>query len=308
MRKLVLILGVFLSLSANAQGELYRHIDVDMVYKIGNFNSKEEVKNLIDDYAQSDIPDDPQKTTVSNVIDNYYQHPKYTPIIEAKCQESVPLMKGSFNLWEEPNFRADMCLTWEINKKLDKKQIELLAHLKNTWGNVIMNMTLSDGILTSFNITFHNHNEYSLQLAIRIYNLIMKENWPECRAETGEKIGDLDMRTEPCNTPSEIMKLCNSTENPQNCMQEEIISRISKFKIMTNVWATENEKKEEREETEEKRSNDIKQLMKLTQEIIPQLIEDKNRQKEEIMRLYNFYWLSILRSYEDSLDYIKANS
>ena len=77
---------------------------------------------------------------------------------------------------------------------------------------------------------------------------------------------------------------------------------------MTNVWATEEEKQEEREETEKKRINDTKQLMQLTQEIIPQLIEDKNRQKEEIMRLYNFYWLSILRSYEDSLDNIKANS
>ena len=245
---------------------------------------------------------------VSNVIDDYYLHPEYIPIIEAKCQKSMSWIKGSFNLWEEPNFRADMCLTRETNKKLDKEQIELLAHLKKTWGNVIMNMDLSDGILTSFNITFHNHNEYSLQLAVRIYNLVMKENWPECRIETGKKIGDSDIHIEPCNTPSEIMKLCSSADNPQNCMQEEIISRISKFKIMTNVWATEEEKQKEREEMENKRINDMKWLMQLTQKIIPQLIEDKNRQKKEIMRLYNFYWLSILRSYKDSLDDIEANS
>lgn len=169
-------------------------------------------------------------------------------------------------------------------------------------------MALLDGILTSFNITFHNCNEYSLQLAVRIYNIIMRENWPECRIETGEKIGDYDIHTKPCNKPSEIMKLCSSAGNPQNCMQEEIISRISKFKIMTNVWATEEEKKEEREEMEKKRINDTKQLMQLTKEIIPQLIENKNRQKDEIMRLYNFYWLSILRSYKDSLDDIEANS
>lgn len=308
MKKTVLILGLCLSLCANARAEIYRDIDVDMVYKNGTFKDKGEVKELIDEYTQRDTPNDPQKNVVSNVIDDYYQHPEYIPIIEAKCQESMPWIKGSFDLWEEPYFRADMCLTWETNKKLDKEQIELLAHLKEAWGNVIMNMDLSDGILTSFNITFHNHNEYSLQLAVRIYNLIMKENWPECRIETGEKIGDSDIHIEPCNTPSEIMKLCSSADNPQNCMQEEIISRISKFKIMTNVWATEEEKQKEREETEKKRINDTKQLMQLTQEIIPQLIEDKNRQKEEIMRLYNFYWLSILRSYEDSLDNIKANS
>lgn len=75
-----------------------------------------------------------------------------------------------------------------------------------------------------------------------------------------------------------------------------------------NEWATEEEKQKEREEMENKRINDMKWLMQLTQKIIPQLIEDKNRQKKEIMRLYNFYWLSILRSYEDSLDNIKANS
>ena len=128
MKKCILILGLILSLCANARAEIYRHIDVDMVYKIGNFNNKEEVKKLIDNYAQSDVPNDPQKTTVSNVIDNYYQHPEYTPIMEAKCQKSMPWIKGSFGLWKEPNFRADMCLTWETNKKLNEKQIELLAH------------------------------------------------------------------------------------------------------------------------------------------------------------------------------------
>lgn len=308
MKKIIAIFGILLIFRTNALAEIYRYIDIDMVYKIGNFNNKEEIKRLIDDYEQSDIPNDPPKNVVSNVIDNYYQHPEYIPIIEAKCQESMPWIKGSFDLWEEPYFRADMCLTWETNKKLDKEQIELLAHLKEAWGNVIMDLVLSDGILTSFNTTFDNINEYSLQLAVRIYNLVMKENWPECRIETGKKIVDSDIHIEPCNTPSEIVKLCSSADNPQNCMQEEIISRISKFKIMTNVWATEEEKQKEREEMENKRINDMKRLMQLTQKIISQLIENKNRQKKEIMRLYNFYWLSILRSYNDSLDDIEANS
>lgn len=308
MKQFALILGLILSLGVNARAEIYRDIDVDMVYKNGTFKDKAEVKKLIDEYTQRDTPNDPQKNVVSNVIDNYYQHPEYIPIIEAKCQESMPWIKGSFDLWEEPYFHADMCLTWETNKKLDKEQIELLAHLKEAWGNVIMNLALLDGILTSFNTTFDNNNEYSLQLAVRIYNLVMKENWPECRIETGEKIGDSDIHIEPCNTQSEIMKLCSSADDPQNCMQEEIISRISKFKIMTNVWATEEEKQKEREKMENKRINDTKQLMQLTQKIIPQLIEDKNRQKKEIMRLYNFYWLSIFRSYKDSLDDIEANS
>ena len=75
MKKFVLILGLVLSLSTNARAEIYRYIDVDTIYQIGKFNNGEEVKKLIDDYAQSDVPNNPQKTTVSNVIDNYYKHP-----------------------------------------------------------------------------------------------------------------------------------------------------------------------------------------------------------------------------------------
>ena len=123
MQKIVLILGLFLSLCANAQAEIYRDIDVDMVYKNGTFKDKAEVKKLIDDYTQRDTPDDPQKNVVSNVIDGYYLHPEYIPIIEAKCQESMPWIKGSFGLWEEPYFRADMCLTWKPTKNLIRNKL-----------------------------------------------------------------------------------------------------------------------------------------------------------------------------------------
>ena len=126
------------------------------------------------------------------------------------------------------------------------------------------------------------------QLAVRIYNLIMKENWPECRIETGEKIGDYDIHTEPCNEPSEILKLCSSTENPQNCMQEEIISRISQFKIMTNVWATEEEKQEIKKLFE--RRNGLKELTKIldssNEELYEKLISDMSTTQEK----YKSWW------------------
>lgn len=249
----------------------------------------------------------PNKTVEDAMIEVYYNHPEIIPEMEEKCKEVMEWVKGSFGLLEFLNFRAIQCLTWETNKKLTTEQIELLAKLHKVWSNTVMDQSLSDGILTSFNITFHNQNEYSLQLAVRIYNLIMKESWPECRIETGEKIKDIDAYTEPCNEPSKIMKLCGSNENPQNCMQEEIIKRIAKFKILTNARATEEEKKAEREKLEKERINDAKQLMQLTQEIISQLVDDKDKQNEEIMRLYNFYWLSILRSYKHSLRNIEAN-
>lgn len=248
------------------------------------------------------------KTVSDAMIEYFYNRPEMIPDIDAECAEVMEWAKGSFGLMETLNFRAILCLTWETNKKLTKEQIELLAKLHKVFSNVIMDQSLADGILTSFNITFDNKNEYSLQLAVRIYNLIMKESWPECRLETGEKIKDIDAYTEPCNKPSKIMKLCNSNENPQNCMQDEIIKRMAKFKILTNIWATEEEKKEEKEKIKKERINDAKQLMQLTKEIIPQLVDDNGKQNEEIMRLYDFYWLSILRSYRRSLRNIEANS
>ena len=258
--------------------------------------------------ADMDFDLNPNKTVEDAMIEVYYNHPEIIPEMENKCREVMEWAKGSFGLLEALNFRATQCITWETNKKLTAEQIELLAELHKVWSNVIMDQSLSDGILTSFNITFNNRNEYSLQLAVRFYNLIMKESWPECLIETGEKIRDINVYIEPCNKPSKIMKICSSTENPQNCMQEEIIKRIAKFKILTNIWATEEKKKEEKERIEKERVDDVKQLMQLTKEIITQLVDNKDKKNEEIIRLYNFYWLSILRSYKYSLRNIEANS
>ncbi len=51
MKKLFLVLGVFLTLSLNAKAEVYHGIDIDEIYETSEWNSKEEIKNLIDDYT-----------------------------------------------------------------------------------------------------------------------------------------------------------------------------------------------------------------------------------------------------------------
>ncbi len=51
MKKLVLFLGVFLSLNTIALAELYHGIDIDTVYKSSDWNSKNDIKQLIDDYT-----------------------------------------------------------------------------------------------------------------------------------------------------------------------------------------------------------------------------------------------------------------
>ena len=51
MKKFVFILGLILSLCANARAELYHGIDIDGVYKNGDWSSKEKIKEIIDDYT-----------------------------------------------------------------------------------------------------------------------------------------------------------------------------------------------------------------------------------------------------------------
>ena len=51
MKKIVLIIGIFLTLSSNIKAEVYHGIDIDQVYNSSDWNSKEEIKNLIDDYT-----------------------------------------------------------------------------------------------------------------------------------------------------------------------------------------------------------------------------------------------------------------
>lgn len=51
MKKIALILGLFLILSASALAEVYHGIDIDAVYESSDWNNKEEIKEIIDDYT-----------------------------------------------------------------------------------------------------------------------------------------------------------------------------------------------------------------------------------------------------------------
>lgn len=51
MKKIVFIMGLVLSLCANAQAELYHGIDIDAVYNSSDWSSKEKIKEIIDDYT-----------------------------------------------------------------------------------------------------------------------------------------------------------------------------------------------------------------------------------------------------------------
>ena len=194
--------------------------------------------------------------------------------MEATCQKSMPWIKGAFGLWEEPYFRADMCLTWETNKKLNTEQIELLAHLKNAWSNVLGDLIQGDDIRDSFAVYFDNEQEYSLQLAVRIYNLVLHQDWPECLFETGKSSDYLPYDNKPCNVESPILSKCRQTDNVIACMQEKLTIAIQ---TLVDV------------DYKDIAPKDMDNLLYLTNQFIATIEPNKDKQHYEIVRLYNFY-------------------
>ena len=53
MMKIILGLGLFFMINTTATAEVYHGIDIDDVYKSSEWNSKNEIKQLIDDYFLS---------------------------------------------------------------------------------------------------------------------------------------------------------------------------------------------------------------------------------------------------------------
>ena len=51
MKKIILIIGIFLTLSSNIKAEVYYGIDIDQVYNSSDWSSKDKIKDVINDYT-----------------------------------------------------------------------------------------------------------------------------------------------------------------------------------------------------------------------------------------------------------------
>ena len=51
MKKFVFVLGLYLILGTRVNAEIYHGIDIDYIYEHNDWNSKEDIKRLIDDYT-----------------------------------------------------------------------------------------------------------------------------------------------------------------------------------------------------------------------------------------------------------------
>ena len=51
MKKLLWIVSALIILNTSVKAEIYHGIDIDMVYESSDWNSKEDIKKIIDDYT-----------------------------------------------------------------------------------------------------------------------------------------------------------------------------------------------------------------------------------------------------------------
>lgn len=242
------------------------------------------VTNAQAEEKEFEIYYDENKTTSDEVIASYYKQLEFIPQLEAKCKDTMEWGEGSFSLLENLYIRLITCLTWETNKKLNIEQIELLTRLNKAWSDAIIYLYQGDGIFYKGSTTFYLGNEYLLQLAVRIYNIVMNKKWPECVYETGNyKDEDYFQVNQPCNVESSVLQKCQQDKDIISCMQTELKQKY--LELITELH-------------KDRAPKNMTNLLSLTEEVIKEIEPDKEKQKKEIIRLYNFYWLSIENTYE----------
>ena len=90
MKKFILILGLCLAFSVNVRAELYHGIDIDEIYNSSDWDSKESIKEIIDDYTlllqyQAELDSCPIELpdvlecydkVAEKIVTNLYVHPE----------------------------------------------------------------------------------------------------------------------------------------------------------------------------------------------------------------------------------------
>lgn len=225
--------------------------------------------------------------TEDEMIADFYNHPEKIPEIDKICVEDLEWAKGRFNIGMAQLYHKSLfCYTWDINKKLSPDQITLLTHLKSSLSDTISDIYPSCFPIIGFLI--EHTNEFNLQLLARIYNIINKTTLPECAFESNISLGDFGF-LEPCNTDSELIKLCEKEKDMISCMEQNLITSFPK--LITP-------------DQQEQATQHIQNLTNLTENFIKTISSDKDSQNKEIKKLYNFYWILIHNVYDNVIYYI----
>lgn len=212
-----------------------------------------------------------QDKTISDVmIERFYNSPEDIKEVNSECSEVMKWVNSSSNYGMEKYYHnAILCLTWEINKKLDKKQIELLAKIKTTFSNVIFDLMNDDhvGVLQAM----YTDYECELMLVKKIYNMIYSSSIPLCF--DNPVFSTPDRPSSICSTQSSSYLLgCLKKKDAKICMD----------KIIT-------EKFQDILQQKSQAKSNIYHLNHFTDEFISSLYTDETQQNINVLDFYDFY-------------------
>ena len=259
MKKFIVIFGVLLICCANARAE----------------DSQTFIPKKINEAYQD-------MTVADMMIERFYNHPEDIAKVDAECTKVMMWVDNTLNYGMERYYHnAILCITWEINKNLNKKQIELLVKLKSTFSKVIFDLNGEERI-SALLMTYINY-ECTLMLVKKIYNMIYSSSIPICFSNP--VLDTPDKQSSVCSTQSSSYLLhCISEENAKPCMDKMITKKF-----------LDNTKQKPLIKT------DIYQLNNLTDQFISSLYSDKTQQDIMILDFYDFY----IRLIEDAIYEIK---
>lgn len=222
------------------------------------------------------------KTVSDDMIERFYSHPEDISDVDAECKEVMEWVDSTVNYGKEKYYHeAILCLTWEINKKLDKEQIELLTKVKSTFHNIIFDLMnhRNIGVLQIMYIDY----ECELMLVKKIYNMIYSSSIPLCFENP--VFSTPDRPSSICSPqPSSYLSSCLKKKDAKICMDKMI---TEKFLAVA--------------QQEPQAKADIYHLNHFTDKFISSLYTNKTRQNIETLNFYDFY----IRLIEDAVHEVK---
>jgi len=240
-------------------------------------------------------PLNPNKAIDDAMIEQFYKNPEAIVLIDKECAD-IDEMKGIFTEEEHSNHYATLCLKWQMNKKLSSPQIELLAQLYPPFEEVIRNLYR----LEDASEAYSDIKIYRQELTVKMYNLILQENWPECEIENTDIKANSELYyTALCNDTGKILAYCRNQNDTLSCMKEKLLAEFSELSLTEyhkQALKDYNERMErlklspiaENTYHAEAQKN-MEKLLDISIKIINEFVNSAEQQKKEAARLYNFY-------------------
>lgn len=244
-------------------------------------------------------PLNPNKAVDDAMIEQFYKNPEAVILIDRECAD-IDEMKGVFTEEERSNHYTTLCLKWLMNKKISSEQIELLTQLYPPFEEVIRNLYR----LEDYTEAYSDIKIYRQELTVKMYNLILRKNWPECEIENTDTKTDSELYyTDPCNDTGKILAYCKDKNDTVSCMKDKLLSEYYELSLTEYHKQTLKDYNKKMEHLKlspvaedvyhAEAQRNMEKLLDISIKIINEFVNSAEQQEKEITQLYNFYELML---------------